>query len=52
VVIAGLCEDLVADDPGAAVRQHIQFALQRPRDFHDARGVAAAYELAERILQL
>ena len=52
VVVAGLCEDLVADDPGAAVRDHIRAALERPRDHHDARGVAAAYELAERILQL
>jgi hypothetical protein len=52
VVVAGLCADLVTDDPGAAVRRRTESALERPGDLHDGRGVAAAYEMATRILQL
>ena len=51
-VVAGLCVDLVSPDPGAAVRARTQAALDEPGDLHDARGVAAAYELATRVLQL
>jgi hypothetical protein len=51
-VVAGLCVDLVAADPGAAVRAHVQAALDAPADLHDPRGVAAAYEISLRILQL
>jgi len=51
-VVAGLCIDLVAADPGAAVRAHSQAALEAPADLHDPKGVAAAYEISSRILQL
>lgn len=52
LVVAGLCVDLVSADPGAAVRARTQAALDDPEDLHDAKGVAAAYELATRVLQL
>ena len=51
-VVAGLCLDLVAQDPGAAVRRRTQSVLEEPGDLHDPRGVAAAYEISTRILQL
>jgi hypothetical protein len=51
-VIAGLCLDLCAADPGAAVRAHVQEALVAPGSLHDPKGVAAAYEISLRILQL
>jgi hypothetical protein len=51
-VVAGLCIDLVTADPGAAVRAHSQAALEAPGDLHDPKGVAAAYEISARILQL
>lgn len=52
VVVAGLCEDLVAADPGAAVRRRTRAALHDTAGLHDPRGVAAAYEVSARILQL
>jgi hypothetical protein len=51
-VVAGLCVDLVAPDPGTAVRARTQATLTDPGDLHDPKGVAAAYEIATRILQL
>ena len=51
-VVDGLCADLVAADPGAAVRARTQAALDDPQDLHDPKGVAAAYEISTRILQL
>ena len=51
-VVAGLCVDLVAADPGSAVRARSQSALEAPGDLHDPKGVAAAYEISARILQL
>jgi hypothetical protein len=51
-VVAGLCADLVAHDPGAAVRARTQATLDDPGDLHDPSGVAAAYEISTRILQL
>jgi hypothetical protein len=51
-VVAGLCADLVAQDPGAAVRARTRATLGDPGDLHDQRGVAAAYEISTRILQL
>src|SRR5678815_3808240 len=42
-VVAGLCVDLVAEDPGAAVRARAQATLEAPDDLHDPEGVAAAY---------
>ena len=51
-VVAGLCVDLVAADPGSAVRAHSQAALEASGELHDPKGVAAAYEISARILQL
>jgi len=51
-VVAGLCDDLVAHDPGAAVRARTQATLDQPGNWHDPKGAAAAYEIATRILQL
>lgn len=51
-VVDGLCADLVTPDPGAAVRARTQATLDQPGDLHDPRGVAAAYEVSIRILQL
>ena len=52
VVVTGLCDDLITPDPGAAVRARTRAALDDPGDLHDPLGVAAAYELATRIMQL
>jgi hypothetical protein len=51
-VIAGLCEDLVAADPGAAVRSRAEAVVEAPGDLHDPRGVAASYRVSATILQL
>ena len=51
-VVAGLCLDLVAEDPGSAVRARSKAALKAPGDLHDPEGVSAAYLVAAAILQL
>jgi hypothetical protein len=51
-VVAGLCIDLVAADPGAAVRARSRATLERPGDLHDPAAVSAAYLIAAAILQL
>ena len=51
-VVTGLCVDLVADDPGAAVRARSRTALEDPAELHDPEGVSAAYLVAASILQL
>ncbi len=51
-VVAGLCIDLVAEDPGAAVRTRSRAALADPADLNDPEGVSAAYLVAASILQL
>jgi hypothetical protein len=51
-VVAGLCVDLVAPDPGAAVRARSRSTVQDPGDLHDPQAVAAAYLAAAAILQL
>jgi hypothetical protein len=51
-VVAGLCVDLVADDPGSAVRARAQAVLAAPGELHDPEGVSAAYLIAAAILQL
>src|SRR4051794_32897201 len=51
-VVAGLCLDLVAKDPGVAVRGRSQATLQEPGDLHDPEGVSAAYLISAAILQL
>ena len=50
--VAGLCIDLIAEDPGAAVRARSQAALRDPGDLHDPEAVSAAYLVAASILQL
>lgn len=52
LVVAGLCEDLVSGDPSEAVRRRPRAVLDDPGDAHDPRGVAAAYEVSARVLQL
>jgi hypothetical protein len=51
-VVAGLCVDLVSEDPGGAVQARAQAALDTPKDLHDPRGVAASYLVSAVILQL
>src|SRR5690349_1736441 len=40
LVLAGLCLDLVADDPGAAVRARSSAVLTDPADAHDPEAVS------------
>jgi hypothetical protein len=51
-VVAGLCVDLVTEDPGAAVRARSRAASEEPGDLHDPEAVSAAYLVAASILQL
>jgi hypothetical protein len=51
-VVAGLCVDLVAEDPGAAVRRRSEAALEAREVLHDPEGVSAAYLISAAILQL
>jgi hypothetical protein len=51
-VVAGLCIDLVAADPGAAIRARSQATLEHPGDLHDPEGAAAAYLSAVAVLQI
>jgi hypothetical protein len=51
-VVDGLCADLVAEDPGSAVRARSRATLEAPGDLHDPEGVSAAYLVATSILQL
>ncbi len=51
-VIAGLCEDLVEPDPGAAVRRRAGAVPAEPGGLHDPEAVSAAYLVAASVLQL
>ena len=51
-VVAGLCEDLVADDPGAAVRARADRIVTEPGDLHDPKGVHSSLLVAAVVLQL
>src|SRR3954464_12682435 len=51
-VVAGLCVDLVATDPGAAIRARAQATRADPGALHDPDEVAAAYLMAVSIFQL
>lgn len=51
-VVAGLCLDLVAEDPGAAVRARSRETLEAPGDLHDPEGVSAAFTFAAALFQL
>jgi hypothetical protein len=50
-VVDGLCSDLVADDPGEAVRAHAR-AAATASGAHDPEAVEAAYLMAAATLQL
>src|SRR5689334_21380008 len=51
-VVDGLCVDLVAKDPGTAVRRRSEAVIADPGDLHDPDGVSASYLVCARILQL
>jgi hypothetical protein len=51
-VVDGLCIDLVAEDPGAAIRARSQATLERPGDLHDPEAVSASYLIAATMLRL
>src|SRR5262249_8383226 len=51
-VVAGLCVDLVSDDPGAAVRARSRATLDDPGDLHDPEAASASYLISATILQL
>lgn len=51
-VVGGLCVDLIAEDPGAAIRARSKATLATPRDLHDPEAVSAAYSTATAIYQL
>jgi hypothetical protein len=51
-VVAGLCIDLVAEDPGKAVRARATATLDSPGDLHDPEAVSAAYLTAVAVFQL
>jgi hypothetical protein len=51
-VVAGLCADLVAEDPGAAVRRRAQAAIEDPVQLHDPQAVSGAYLVCATILKL
>jgi len=50
--VAGLCVDLVAEDPGAAVRARAEATLESPGDLHDPEAVSAAYLISAALLKL
>jgi hypothetical protein len=49
-VVAGLCEDLVTDDPGAAIRARAAAVPGAP--VHDRQAVAWVYERCVSLMQL
>jgi hypothetical protein len=51
-VVAGLCVDLVTEDPGAAVRARAEATLEAPGDLHEPEVASAAYLIAAGMLQL
>jgi hypothetical protein len=52
VVVAGLCADLVSEDPGSAVRARSRATLRAPGGAHDPEAVSAAFLVSASILQL
>ncbi|MGY1802374.1 hypothetical protein ACI78T_03735 [Blastococcus sp. SYSU D00922] len=51
-VVDALCLDLIAEDPGAAVRARVRAVVDDPGDLHDPAGVSAALQTSAAILQL
>jgi hypothetical protein len=52
LVVAGLCADLVAADPGAAIRARADAARSDPGDLHDPEAAWAAYLTTVTLFQL
>jgi hypothetical protein len=50
--VAGLCLDLVAPDPGAAIRARSEATLRDPGDLHDPEGVSGAYLVTATLFRL
>ncbi len=51
-VVDGLCIDLVAADPGAAIRARAESTLESPGDLHDPEAASAAYLIAAQMMRL
>ena len=51
-VVAGLCADLVTEDPGAAIRARSSAVLEQPGDLHDPSAVSGSYLVSAAVLQL
>jgi hypothetical protein len=51
-VVAGLCADLVAPDPGAAIRARSRAVLDEPDELHEPQAVSASYLIAASNFQL
>jgi hypothetical protein len=51
-VVAGLCVDLLAPEPGVAVRARAQATLEVPGDLHDPEAASAAYLISAAMLRL
>lgn len=51
-VVGGLAEDLLADDPGAAIRSRSQGVLADPDGWHDAEAASRSYLIAAATLRL
>jgi hypothetical protein len=50
--VSALCVDLVAPDPGAAIRARSRATLEEPGDLHDPELVSGAYLVAVSLFQL
>ncbi len=51
-VVAVLCQDLVADDPGTAVRARAAAVQESPGDLHDPHAASAALLISARMLHV
>ena len=51
-VVDGLCQDLVASDPGSAVRARAHAIPANPDGLHDPEAVSAGYLISAAMLQL
>jgi hypothetical protein len=51
-VVAGLCIDMVTEDPGEAVRARSRATTEDPGDLHDPESVSRAYLIAAAMMQL
>jgi hypothetical protein len=51
-VVAGLCADLVTEDPGAAVRERSRRTLDEEGELHDPASVSRSYLIAASMMQI